>query len=212
MPTPAQYAASKLYANIIGEIKLRIAAIDTGTTNKLPVSPPLVREFCFLQFRMICELIAFGCLVAHGDISGTKHPKLQKAWEADKIIELLEALHPDFFPIPVVQGRDKVGHTLSPREPNPLPKKEFLDLYRKCGEVLHRGSARKLLSQKEPIRIHYPELTAVAQKFVDLLSVHQVRMLGGKMFFVCILSNAEDNMNVQVAIAEELPDAQKQSA
>lgn len=170
MPNQTQLAASALYANLMTEIKIRITAINTGTLNQLPVPPPIVKEFCFLQVRMICELIALGCLVAHGDISATKSSKLQKAWEADKIIEALEALHPDFFPVPVVQGigaplsSGAKHHTIEPRVPHPLPKAEFLKLYHKCGETLHRGSIKKLLSQKTPIQVHYPDITAVGAK------------------------------------------------
>jgi hypothetical protein len=214
MPTQAQFNASVLYADLMTEIKVRIGAINAGTLNRLPVPPQIVKEFCFLQIRMICELIALGCLTAHGDISATKTTKFQKAWEADKIIEYLEALHPDFFPVPVIQGtpvpnvRGVPGsrhHTIEPKLPNPLPKTEFLKLYRKCGETLHRGSIKKLLSQKAPIQIHYPDITAMAQKLQDLLNVHTVVMLGGEMFFVCVLFNKDDNMNVQVAIAESGP-------
>ena len=197
LPTHAQFAASQLYANIMTEIKIRIAAINTGTMNQLPIPPPLVKEFAFLQFRMICELIALGCLTAHGDISATK--KLRQAWEADKIIESLEALHPDFFPVPVTEKRFDTHIQIDARVQHPMPKTEFLKLYRKCGETLHRGSVKKLLSEKSPVQIYYPDITAIAQKLQDLLTLHQVSMFGGKMHFICVLFNASDNMNVQVA-------------
>src|SRR5690242_15713425 len=73
MPTKSQNDAMNLYAGLMTEIKVRINAINTGTMNQIPVPPPLVKEFCFLQIRMICELVALGCLVAHGDISDTKN-------------------------------------------------------------------------------------------------------------------------------------------
>ncbi|MEO8683978.1 MAG: hypothetical protein ABI414_03965, partial [Devosia sp.] len=63
MATQEQLAASVLYANIMAEVKYRTDAIDAGTGGKLPLSAPLIREFCYLQLRMICELIALGCLV-----------------------------------------------------------------------------------------------------------------------------------------------------
>jgi hypothetical protein len=204
MATQKQIETSRLYAKIMTEIKLRIGAINTGTMNLLPVPPPFVREFCFLQIRMICELIALGCLTAHGDITATRSHKLQKAWKADEIIERLEALHTNFFPIPVIQGKNEMGHTVDPKTPNPLVKAEFLRLYRKCGGALHRGSVRKFVSEKTPVQIHYPEITALAQKLQDLLSVHMVSMLGGEMVFICVLFNRNDNMNVQVAIAEAM--------
>lgn len=104
--------------------------------------------------------------------------------------------------MPVVQAKEGKHKRLDPLLPNPMPKADFLKLYHKCGETLHRGSVRKLISQKGPVVIHYPDITAIAQKFVDMLSVHQVSMLGGKMHFICILYNPDPKVDVQVAIAE----------
>jgi len=73
------------------EVRVRIAAIDSGTGGYLLTIPPqIVREHCYLQLRMICELIAFGCLVAHGEIKEVQQPKLQKEYAANKIMEELE--------------------------------------------------------------------------------------------------------------------------
>ena len=54
-----------------------------------------IHELCFLQLRMLCELIALGCLTAHGDL---ETGKLKKAYEADEIIGRLQRLHPHFYP------------------------------------------------------------------------------------------------------------------
>jgi hypothetical protein len=200
MATKAQVEAISLYAGIMEEIKIRVAAIDSGTTNQTGLAPPLVKEFCFLQIRMICELIALGCLVAHGDIGQSK--KLMKEWAADKIISALESLHPDFFPQACGQSRTPEGHHNLTRIERGITKTELISLYGNCGNILHRGSVKKLLTERMPIQVHYPEITQKAQKIVDLLSIHVVTMLGGEMFFVCTLRNANDNFRVQVAIAE----------
>jgi|SRR5882724_2304781 len=67
-------------------------------------------EFCYLQLRMLCELIAVGCLVVHGDVEGTKG--LCKVWAADKVMKRLEKLHPDFYPHPMVFTFPKPGPVL----------------------------------------------------------------------------------------------------
>ncbi len=201
MPTKKQLQASQLYADLMGEIKIRIAAIDAGTTASLPHPPAIVREHCFLQIRFICELVALGCLVAHGDIKATQTGRLRKQWAADKIMDELTALHPDFYPVPIKRERTDFGFAVE-HTASPLPKTELIKLYGKCGGVLHRGSLKTLLSQKAPIQIHYPDITAIAQKFVDLLSSHLVMMQGGEMIFLCTLRNINDNGKVQVAIAE----------
>ena len=60
-----------LYAAIMEEIKFRIAAIEGLHSGKINIHSALINEMSFLQLRMICELIALGCLVAHGDIEET---------------------------------------------------------------------------------------------------------------------------------------------
>ena len=90
----------QLYVKLIGEVKVRVSAIAGAINGHTGLPSPLVREFSFLQLRMICELIALGCLTAHGGIPGTQTPKMQKQWSAETIMEELEALHPDFYPQP----------------------------------------------------------------------------------------------------------------
>lgn len=205
MPTQKQIEAASLYANIMEEIKIRISAIDAGTSRTLNLPAQIVKEHCYLQIRMICELIALGCLVAHGDIT-TNSKGIHKQWAADKIMDELEKLHPDFYPIPSLQTGGTRPSGLTPRIPHPLPKDELLKLYGLCGNTLHRGSVKNLLKQKSPVQIHYPDITKLAQKLNDLLAVHLVVMRGAKHMFICVLRNAGDHHKVQIAIAERAPD------
>ena len=195
---------AQLYCNVMEEIKIRIAAIDAGTANKLSVLPPaIVREHCHLQLRLICELIALGCLIAHGDIQAPQIKKLQKQWQADKIMEELSKLHPEFYPVTVVQTRSPGGTiSITNAKPQPLPKDELIKMYGKCGDILHRGSAKKFLSQKGPIVVHYPDITKLAQKIVDLLSVHMIVMRGAEKIFICVLHDTHHNGLVSVATVE----------
>lgn len=59
-----------------------------------------VRDFGFLQLRMICEDIALGCLVAHGDITESNRRKFAREHSADRIMSMLHDLHPNFYPQP----------------------------------------------------------------------------------------------------------------
>lgn len=204
MPTKEQSAAIKLYANIMAEVKLRIAAIDAGTGGKLAALPaPFIREFSYLQLRMICGLIALGCLVAHGEIVPTNKKSLQKEWSAETIVKALSDLHADFFPIAVRQTVTAGVKGVEGINPPIMTKAEFLELYGRCGGVLHRGNAKKLIKQQMPTQVNFPEITAKAQKILDLLSVHLVVMKGGLVTFICVLSNIDDGMKVQVAILEK---------
>ena len=84
------------------EVKLRFSSVDAALNGGTSLPPLHVREF-FLQLRLLCESIALGCLVAHGEITTTRlTSKLRKEWAADRIINQLEQLHPDFYPHPVI--------------------------------------------------------------------------------------------------------------
>src|SRR5262245_27923594 len=76
-------------------IKRRLLAMDTAPEGKTGLPEVAVREYCFLQLRMLCELIALGCLTAQGDL---QTGKLKDEYRADKIIRRLQQLHPDFYP------------------------------------------------------------------------------------------------------------------
>jgi hypothetical protein len=210
MPTsPAQLEAMNYYVAIMEEIKIRINAIDLGTGGfmgqKLP--PVIIREHCFLQIRLICELVALGALVAHGDIKNSKMGQLKKMWDAKMIMDGLEKLHPQFYPATARQGRNEHGYTITGVNPHPLPKKDFLTMYGKCGDVLHRGNAKKLLSSRDPIVIHYPDITAMAQRFLDMLSVHLISLHDGSAM-VCVLHAADRGMQTSVAHMEPVPQEQ----
>src|SRR3712207_5819604 len=107
MPTRQQNEAIGLYANVLDEIKVRLSCIETSLQGGTPFPGPIIRECCYLQLRIICELIALGCLIAHGDIPAAKVQRIQKEWSAHRIIQTLEGLHPDFYPKPHVQHRVK---------------------------------------------------------------------------------------------------------
>ncbi len=95
-PSKSQQQALNLYAELMDEAKNRLSWIEHAVNGHTGFPAVLVREFCYLQLRMLCELIALGCLVAHGDIE--QSTKLQKEWAANKILAQLAALHPSFYP------------------------------------------------------------------------------------------------------------------
>jgi hypothetical protein len=186
---------------VLEEIKLRIAAIDHCTLGFSGIAPPFVKDFCYLQIRMICELVALCCLVTHGDIKQSSSPKLQKEWSADRIMSGLTALHPHFCPMPIKLTKTASGVHLQYIATS-LSKSDVLEMYGKCGDMLHRGNIRKLLKGQFPEHINYPEITKKAQKLIDLLSHHVMVMHTGEQMFLALLSNVDDNNRVQVAFAE----------
>ena len=204
MATKRQLDAIDLYANLMAEVKVRMTSIETACSGQTGLPSPFVREFCFLQLRMICELIALGCLTAHGDIEATQSKKLTKEYSADRILTSLEALHSDFYPKPVQHIQlGPTSHHLQDIKDGFMTKVDLSRLYKKCGGILHRGSVKRLLTDKMPIQTNFPEIMSWTQKILVLLRIHRVLLLGGKTVFLCTL-NQKNTGKVQVAIAEAI--------
>lgn len=199
IPVQQQSEITKTYANIMGEVKVRFDAINIALSGQLNVASPFVREFCFLQLRLVCELIALGCLVAHGDVS----PKLKKEYSAGKIMAQLEDLNPHFFPQPYLQQKlEPHRFHLENRQKDYITKPELLSLYAKGGSVLHKGNIKKLLKSQMPLQYNFPEIAEPSQRILNLLSLHRIHLHGGEWQLLCTLKNMQDNGNVQVALAQ----------
>lgn len=95
--------ANRLYCGLLLEIKHRVSWIESALNKRVALDEVASYEFCSLQIRILCELIAIGCLVAHGNIPGTQTKKLQKMWNADDIMRELKQLRTDFYPIPTLE-------------------------------------------------------------------------------------------------------------
>jgi hypothetical protein len=200
--TKQQLYASNLYADLLEEAKGRIASIDAAISDRLGLPARLVREYSYLQIRMLCELIALGCLIAHGEIAATHTLKLQTAWSADKIIRRLEKLHSKFYPHPIRLSVTP-GHVHFDRlESGFLTKGELLKLYNKCGDELHRGSLKDLLATTQQTQT--PNFSGIADwtnKIIVLLNQHHIASGDNLSHFICMLKRAESGDHAAVAIA-----------
>jgi hypothetical protein len=142
-------AVVNIYANLMSAIKSRINILRDLIANHRRYPDLIVMEFIQLQIRMICETLAIGCLVTHGDIKASRSGKLTKTYKADLIINELERLHPDFYPRPTNQTT-KNGLVGWEDISDPyLTKAELVASYRRTGNFLHIGHLQEVLSGKE---------------------------------------------------------------
>jgi hypothetical protein len=206
-----QKALFTLYANLMEEVKVRIDCVDRAVRGQTGFPGPIVREFCYTQLRLLCELIALGCLVAHGDIPATYTKRLGREWSAGAIMEALTKLRPHFYPIAarqlgpgvsIVEGMQ--AHGIEGINPMPFPKEALLELYGKSHPYLHRGNVRKLLNSATPIEAYtnFPEIISWAQKIAVQLSFHLIPISDEKLIF-CMLRNGDNNNKVQVGTLEK---------
>jgi hypothetical protein len=162
-------------------------------------------EFCYLQLRKICEVFALACLAAHGDIPGVRTKLVQKTYNADQIIKQLTSLHPQFYPTPGHQQLDPISHRptrVTPVESGFLTKQDLLELYGECGNYLHRGSIRQLLTQWEP-KLNFQRIESWMSKIVTLLNHHQIQTShSDKQLWV--LMQSKDDAKVHWSVMQKL--------
>jgi hypothetical protein len=143
---------------------------------------------------MICELIAIGCLVIHGDLS-SKKADLLKSYKADWMLNTLEKLHPRFFPI-ALEHEDTPGDVPGwvHKTTGFLTKKELVTLYNQhAGEKLHRGSARNVLKADKPLQ--FEELRGWSTKIVGLLNRHIIMSPDENKIVYCIMNDGKDRVH-----------------
>lgn len=192
-----------LYRALMEEIKLRLNAIEDATSGRLGMAPRFVTEFSYLQLRMICESVALGCLVIHGDIEKARSTKMQKKWHVDEIFAALEELHPAFYPIPHVRQSIAPGHHhFVPAEGEFLTKQDLRWLWSHAGSILHRGNVKKLLRASAQVQKAFPDIEGWSEKIVRLLDQHRIALFDARSFIMCTMETPVGS--VQVVYAEAM--------
>jgi hypothetical protein len=199
-----QVQAIDLYRVLMFEARQRIDAINFILAGGTRLAEGIIHELCYLQLRMLCENIALGCLVAHGDIVESQIKNFEKEWSAERIIEKLEKLNPHFFPQQMVIGtKDGNPSIAANTNPNALKKDELPKLYALCGGFLHRGTL-KTISRSNQLhhgRLNVPDIVNWAQKIEDLLGSHIVPLWATEntgAMILCVLRDAAQNMETTV--------------
>ncbi|MGE0282720.1 MAG: hypothetical protein AB7P20_19205 [Rhizobiaceae bacterium] len=207
MPDDRKPNTKKRYANLMEEAKQRIVIIDHALNGRTGLPSPFVREFCWLQLRMLCEVIAVGCLVAHGDIALFQPRKVTKETSAEDILKRLSNLRPHFFPVAYIPTKKSkpVPHThIEPMKPEPLTKDDLLTLYGKTHRHLHRGSLKTIMALDEErpsldTKIDAPMIAKWLDRLKRLLDVHHISISDEEQI-ICVLGRV--NAHVQVATLE----------
>lgn len=198
-------ALRDLYCGLMEEIKRRVAVIQDILSSKIPLPQIVAYEVCYLQLRMICELIALGCLAAHGDLLETSKRKLIKEYNADRIMKQLQQLHSSFFPQPGRQVRNPVTdkvESIEKIDTGFLSKDDLLTLYGNCGDALHRGSLKRILYSPPIEKLDFDGIRVWVKKIIELLNHHQIQLIDEAQMFWVVM-NGEDGQ-VHGALMEKV--------
>jgi hypothetical protein len=175
MGSPKENKHLLLYRTLMVQIKERIAVIDGAKNNTFNLPDRTRYELCYLELRLICELIALGCLAAHGNIPAAYSQRLLTTYEPGFILSELEKLHPDFFPRACdrnVKSGDPIEFTVL-EDGQFISKEDLRKLHGKTGNVLHM---RRLKDLVKPIRLDFEQISKWRNQIVDLLAIHMISL------------------------------------
>lgn len=183
-----------IYAGLMEEIKRRVDVVQQIRSSNCPLPKMAAFELCYVQLRKICEVLALACLSAHGEIPDVRSNLLQKTYSADKIIKMLSNIHSRFYPVPGQQRLDPV--TQKPVEvinvtSGFLTKDDLLNLYGECGNYLHRGSIRQLLTKREPT-LDFEKIWSWIDKIARLLNHHQIQTIQPDIQLWVLMQGTDD--------------------
>lgn len=180
--------AIRAYLPLMHELTIRMDLVAHACEGRLNLSPPYAREYAYLQFRRMCELIALGCLGLHGDLPEAQTQAAKKEWNAEKIMRLLHRSYPHSFPQSVIRETTPKGWSIQANsKPNALTLEEFRTLYSECGEVLHRGTIRSLHASVPLTEMDYQKVIDWQRKVVDLMNEHLIGRANAAGFYVVSL-------------------------
>jgi hypothetical protein len=200
-PPTALTDRQQIYADLMDEARIRIHAIRDAIDQRALWTPRLLQEFVYLQLRMLCETIAVGCLVAHGDVTAVRLLKLQ---EASKIMNWLDKINPDCYPRGVRFIKQSDGSLyLADHNVPQLTRRELSDLWNRSGTYLHRGTAKSVLASKGQIlNVNLDVVIKATQKILNLLEQHIISSFDRTCHLLVALSAEDAGGNAMVAVAQ----------
>lgn len=181
------------------EIKHRIEVIEnfineTNSTGQLPTDI----EFIALQYRKILELIALASICANKQLYSEKRNNFFADWHGKRILDDLEKVNPNFYPVPTKQILDdKTGRVIAVEkiQESYLTKELYIELYDKCGNLLHSFNPYSEYPDFESLK---DELPIWKDRIVRLLNHHQIQLVNSNKQ-LWVLMQSEDDGKVHVA-------------
>lgn len=179
------------YRELMVEVRDRMGSINAIIREPGQHSPRIVEEFCFLQLRMIAELVALACVVAHDDSAEGSLSKLRREYSADKIIRAMERFDEDFFPKAVEEAVNGAALEIGLlRQAGAITATGIRKLWIQSGEVLHwnTGKRRKAVEASP----EQADVRAYQRQLFDLLSTHAISIAKGERLLLCMMESGEE--------------------
>lgn len=179
---------------LLYEMLQRLNMVTAMLENKLNLPTPYVREFSYLQFRYVCELLALCCLHMHGDLPVASMNRTRKNWNAESIMNTLIKDYPHAFPQSFHLDRSKKPMVMNMgTKENALTLNEFKKLYNQCGDVLHKGKILKAKPVFMQGDLSMEDVREWQKKVIALLNAFAITRSGSQGIYV-IRMKAENGL------------------
>jgi hypothetical protein len=203
MALPEAHPRAHIYAALMREIKSRMIAI-AATYAEMAADPEhpqafIKGEFCFLQLRFVCELIALAAVAAHEPLGLTKD--LLKSYQPERMFSLLSDINPQCFPMPVRRlNTGERTHHLEPKL-GEMTAADLKAVYDATGDVLHAGLAKHILNNRRRL-LDMEKLHGWANAIASFLIEHIVAIPSeGLILFVHV--SVEQDVTVVTVRSED---------
>lgn len=198
--TTATHEPLRIYCNCLQSAKHRLALVDAITTGALRIAGESIDgEFACLQLRKALELIAFSSIAAQKDVYAAVYADFSKHWNAKKLMNRLEKLHPEFYPVPVAMtGPDARGvKKLAPIKDGFINKDDWVFLYNTCSEALHEWNPYR--TDRRVIEFGH-SIGEWVVRIRRLLELHFVRLANTRDIWVIQFNNPAGTVTGSLAV------------
>lgn len=183
-----------IYLGLMNEVKKRTFAI-TSTLKKSHTTAYQATniEFMCLQTRKILELISLGSLVANKKEFESEKIKYQKYWHAERILNDIERLNPNFYPKPIIEkisSDPKAKRELIDKTEGFLTRKDFIKVYEKCGKIMHADNP---FGSKVNFNFYENQIGQWHDKIIGLLNCHIIKLKENNKLYIIHMQEDRDN-------------------
>lgn len=164
------------YCNLLEEVKLRIKSVQTANLNRESsgvIQPFFREEYIFIQIRKILELIAFGSMASNVELYKDAYKTHSRHWKAKDILEKLEKINKDFYPLPLMLPNSDSPCELENVREGFLSRDDFIELYDISSGVIHSSNPFSQDKREAPSAISIDEWM---HRITSLLWFHQIKL------------------------------------
>ena len=183
-----------LYCAVMEDIKRRTSVVWSFLNGKsFTIYKATTVESVCLQVRKILELISLSSLVANKTEFAAQNEKFAKVWNARLILKDLERLNPHFYPKPILEvpsTQPGIINNLQDLTEGFLTKDDFLNVYEKCGAIMHSDNP---YGGKTDYRYYDTSIPKWMEKIRVLLNCHTIRLMNDENFYLIHMKEDRDD-------------------